>query len=141
MEELEEKSQNIGHRERLEEFIEGYRNEPCLWKTKSKEYHDRSKKDCAYKRLLPIYKGIDAKATRETVVKKINNLRSCYKKELNKIKASEKSGAGTDEIYTPKLWYFNLLTFLMEQEIPRTSTSNLSEKDENEVSLSFYLFI
>lgn len=80
MDEPEEESQSSGHRELLEDFIEAYRNEPCLWQTKSKEYHDRTKKDAAYKRLLGIYKSIDAKATRDTVVKKINNLRSSYKK-------------------------------------------------------------
>ncbi|KAJ8946647.1 hypothetical protein NQ314_008819 [Rhamnusium bicolor] len=135
MSEPEEESQSGGLRELLEDLIEAYRNEPCLWQTKMKEYHDRNKKDAAYRRLLEIYKSIDAKATRDIVVKKINNMRTSYKKELNKIKASEKSGAGSDEIYTPKLWYFKLFTFLNEQETPKTSISNLSDEDGNEVRL------
>lgn len=33
-----------GPREQLQEFIESYRSETCLWMTKSKDYHDRNKK-------------------------------------------------------------------------------------------------
>nr|CAD7579670.1 unnamed protein product [Timema californicum] len=48
---------------------------------------------------------------------------------------SKKSGIGEDEVYTPKLWYFHLLDFLREQEIPRTSVSNLSGNEiEDELS-------
>lgn len=125
-----------GHREQLQDFIENYRNEICLWKTTCKDYHDRNKKNAAYNRLVEKYKSIDPNATRDIVVKKINNLRTTYKKELNKIKQSCKSGAGTDEIYKPRLWYFELLSFLYDQEVPRPSTSNIDE-DENEVSFYF----
>ncbi|XP_039751715.1 uncharacterized protein LOC120627754 [Pararge aegeria] len=123
--------ERVGQRELLQDFIESYRNETCLWKTTSKDYHDRNKKNAAYDRLIEKYKPIDPNATRDTVVKKINNLRTTYKKELNKIKKSCKSGAGTDEIYKPRLWYFELLSFLYDQEVPRPSTSNIDD-DENE---------
>lgn len=46
------------------------------------------------------------------VQKKIHGIRSQYFSELNKIKRSKASGAGTNEIYTPKLWCFHLLSFL-----------------------------
>ncbi|CAG5016817.1 unnamed protein product [Parnassius apollo] len=36
--------ERVGHRELLQDFIESYRNETCLWKTTSKDYHDRNKK-------------------------------------------------------------------------------------------------
>jgi len=39
-------------REWTEEFIDIYRFEPCLWKVKQKEYHDRNKKDAAYFKLI-----------------------------------------------------------------------------------------
>ncbi|CAJ0922638.1 unnamed protein product [Ranitomeya imitator] len=32
-----------------------------------------------------------------------------------------KSGAGTDDVYVPKLWYYDLLAFTRNQEIPRLS--------------------
>ncbi|XP_074038929.1 uncharacterized protein [Leptinotarsa decemlineata] len=42
-------------------------------------------------------------ADRNTVVKKINALRTVYKKELLKVESSEKSGAGADDIYKTSL--------------------------------------
>ncbi|CAJ0968505.1 unnamed protein product [Ranitomeya imitator] len=52
-------------------------------------------------------------------VKKSQALRTVYKKELNKVEKSLKSGAGTDDVYVPKLWYYDLLAFTRDQEIPR----------------------
>lgn len=42
------------------------------------------------------------------------------------IKSSERSGAGSDDVHVPKLWYFDLLQFLEEQEVPRESTTAAS---------------
>ena len=125
-----------GLREKLEVFIEGYHNEPSLWQTKSKEYFDRNKKNAAYDKLVEIYKSIDPNANRKIVVKKINNLRSTYKKELHKVHQSQKSRAGSDEVHSPTLWFYQLFDFLQEQETPRKSTSNISD-DENEVRKYF----
>ncbi|CAD7078408.1 unnamed protein product [Hermetia illucens] len=90
-------------REFLIEFIELYRSFTCLWLVKSKEYSDRNKKDLAYIELVKKFKEFDPSADRNTVVKKINALRTVYKKELSKVKSSEKSGAGADDIYKPSL--------------------------------------
>ncbi|XP_037917861.1 uncharacterized protein LOC119655801 [Hermetia illucens] len=103
-------------RELLIEFIELYRSFTCLWLVKSKEYSDRNKKDLAYIELVKKFKEFDPSADRNTVVKKINALRTVYKKELSKVKSSEKSGAGADDIYKPSLWYFDLLHFLNDQD-------------------------
>lgn len=35
-----------------------------------------------------------------------------------------KSGAGTDDIYKPNLWYFDSLMFLKDHEMPRSSISS-----------------
>ena len=43
----------------------------------------------------------------ESPKRKIENLKDCYRNELNKINRSKKSGAGTDDIYTPKLVWFS----------------------------------
>ncbi|XP_056641549.1 uncharacterized protein LOC130448286 [Diorhabda sublineata] len=103
-------------REFLLEFIELYRNSTCLWQTKSKDYSDRNKKDLAYAELVKKYQEIDPKADRSTVVKKINSFRTVYKREQNKINNSLKSGAGSDEVYKPNLWYFEHLHFLNDVE-------------------------
>lgn len=126
----------MAQRQWLSEFIELYKNEPCLWQNKSKEYHDRDKKSAAYKILLEKMKEIDTTATIDTVKNKINTMRCTFKKELLKVKSSQKSGSGTDDIYVPKLWYYNLLTFIIDQDVPRSSRSNISKDDEETDNVS-----
>lgn len=119
-----------------EEFIELFRDSPCLWQTTSKDYHDRSKREAAYERLVEKMKEVEPLANKESAIKKINNMRSSFRKELKKkIKESMRTGSGADEVYQPKLWYFELLRFLSDQETPRPSSSNIDSQDsENEVS-------
>ncbi|KAG5871909.1 hypothetical protein JTB14_025001 [Gonioctena quinquepunctata] len=60
---------------------------------------------------------------------------STYKKEQKKVAGSKKSGAGTSEIYSPKLWYYPLLAFLNEPEEPRSSRSNIIDDNIPEEEL------
>jgi len=117
-------------REFLREFIELYQSFPCLWLVKSKEYSDRNKKGLAYEEMVKKYKEFDPSADRNTVVKKINALRTVYKKELSKVNNSSKSGAGADEIYKPSLWYFDLLHFLNDQDTVRPTRNTMDDEDE-----------
>ncbi|XP_031333976.1 uncharacterized protein LOC116163988 [Photinus pyralis] len=116
----------------LEEFIAIYRNESYLWQVKSKDYHDRGKKEAAYLKLIEKLKEIDPSCTKSTVLKKINNLRSSFRKEAKKVKDSMRTGSGADEVYHPKLWYYDLLNFVEDQEVSRNSRSNISDDEESE---------
>jgi hypothetical protein len=49
----------------------------------------------------------------------INNLQSAFRKELKKVTESKRSGAFADDVYAPKLWYFDTLLFTTKQEQPR----------------------
>lgn len=121
-------------REFLAEFIALYESFPCIWRVKSKEYSDRDKKRQAYEILVDKFKEIDANANRETVIKKINSMRSVYRKELAKVNQSHRSGAGEYDIYKPSLWYFDLLHFLNDQETPRKSTNTMDEDEASTVN-------
>ena len=59
-------------------------------------------------------------ATIDDVKKKINILRSNYRKELKKILTSKRSGASSDDVYKPKSWVFHLLHFINKTEQPIT---------------------
>ncbi|PIO14556.1 hypothetical protein AB205_0124800 [Aquarana catesbeiana] len=71
-----------------------------------------------------------------SVTKKIANLRTIFKKELNKINESKISGAGADEVYMPCLWYFESLRFLTDQEEARPSVSSLDSISGNSGNIS-----
>jgi len=117
-------------RDFLREFIELYQSFPCLWLVKSKEYSDRNEKSLAYEEMVKKYKEFDPSADRNTFVKKINALRTVYKKELSRVNNSLKSGAGADEIYKPSLWYFNLLHFLNDRDSVRSTRNTMDDEDE-----------
>ena len=119
----------ISH-EFLTEFIHMYREYPCLWKVKNKECSDRIKKNLACEHLTTKLKEIDPDVKKEKVVKKINSLRSCFRKELKRVNDSKTSGAGADDTYTPSLWYFQEPLLLTDQEVPRKGISNLESPED-----------
>ncbi|XP_071054690.1 uncharacterized protein [Onthophagus taurus] len=105
----------------MRDFISVYQKNSCLWKVKSAEYMDRNKKDEGYQLLVEVFKQINPAANIDLVKKKINSMRSCFRKEYKMVIESKKSGAGSEDIYTPSLWYFDLLMFLKDHEVPRNS--------------------
>ncbi|XP_075194137.1 uncharacterized protein LOC142294950 [Anomaloglossus baeobatrachus] len=112
----------------LREFIEVYQTQTPLWKIKSPEYSNRQLKKDAYLKMIAIYDKYhpNQKGTEDLVKRKIQAIRTVYKKELNKIEESKRSGAGTGDVYVPTLWYFDLLNFTRDQELHRPSTSSLN---------------
>lgn len=111
-------------KERTLEFIDIFKSEECLWMIKSKDYMNKIKRDVAYTHLVDFVKTFDVNANKDTVTKKIANLRTVFKRELKKI-TTKVSGAGADEVYEPKIWYFQDLMFLKDQETPRGGVSNM----------------
>ncbi|OCT85215.1 hypothetical protein XELAEV_18023379mg [Xenopus laevis] len=105
------------HPDFLREFIQSL---PCLWKIKAAEYSNRHKRTEAYETLVQLCKRINPAANVDYVKNKISNISNVFRKEFNKVQSSKKSGASADDIYTPRLWYYDLLYFTVLQEIPRS---------------------
>ena len=59
---------------------------------------------------------------------KIKTIKDVYRHELAKIERSQKSGAGIEEVYSPKLLWFNSAHFFREVLSTRKSQSNLVSK-------------
>ncbi|XP_073416249.1 uncharacterized protein [Dendrobates tinctorius] len=112
----------------LRDFIEIYRTMPCLWRIKSADYSNRLKKKEAYQKLVELTKQHypSEPADEASVKKRIQAIRTVYRKEVNKVENSTKSGAGSEDVYVPKLWYFELLSFTRDQEVPRKMASILA---------------
>lgn len=96
----------------IREFIELYKRMPCLWKVQCKEYTDRALKCEAYKILARKLRELEPMANQLTVVKKINNIRTNYRKEKRKIREIEQNGGK----FEPTLWYYDLMDFLDTQD-------------------------
>lgn len=107
------------------ELLALYKSFPCLWKIKSEGYTNKNLKEDAYRTLVGFCKEKGfCDANRDFVVKKIQSLRGSFRKELRKVKDSQRSGKGADEVYTSSLWYYNHLLFTKDQEQPTGSFSN-----------------
>ncbi|XP_063384923.1 uncharacterized protein LOC134671070 [Cydia fagiglandana] len=101
--------------EAVTEFIRLFRQHPCLWKVKCKEYGNRTIRNMAYDELVDYCKKIGfLSANREFVTKKIQNLRGSFRKELKKVTEARNSGGSI--VYKTNLWYYDLLYFTKGQE-------------------------
>jgi hypothetical protein len=73
------------------ECIEVYHSLPALWNVKSKDYSNRMKnKNEQYEHLLHKYTARFPDADKNQLIKKLNSLRTDFRKELKRIKDSEK---------------------------------------------------
>lgn len=88
-----------------------------MWQIRNKDYHNKAKREKSYDTLVEKMKEIDPTADRYKVQKKINNIRTVFQKEYKKYMESCVSGNG-DAVYVPKLWYYEKLAFLRDQEEP-----------------------
>ncbi|KAJ8981612.1 hypothetical protein NQ317_011894 [Molorchus minor] len=117
-------------RQNIRDFIDIYRSCPCLWKVKSPDYKDKYLKDAAYLELINFCKvNVNRDANKDFVFKKIQNMRSAFRKESKKVAASKKSGAVGVEVYQPALWYYKNLIFTTEQEESTHDLANINDEE------------
>ncbi|KAF5305549.1 hypothetical protein FQA39_LY01640 [Lamprigera yunnana] len=95
---------------------------------KCKDYSNRAKKGEQYDVPIGKYRENYPHAGKQEVVKKLNSLRTNFRKELKRIPDAEKSGAGAEDV-EPTLWYFEEMRFFQTQKTPTASisTMNISE--------------
>ncbi|PIN97815.1 hypothetical protein AB205_0066850 [Aquarana catesbeiana] len=107
------------------QFIDRYRDMRNKWEVKNPLYRNKPARKASLEKLLQFVKTQVPDADIEFVDKKIGSLRSTYRKELNKVQASMRSGAVAKDVYVPSLWYYNRMGFLEEQIEARESLSTL----------------
>jgi hypothetical protein len=81
----------------------------------------QNKKKEQYEHLLRKCSERFPDAYKNQLIKKFNSLRTKFRKELKRIKDSEKSGTGAGDVVEPTLWYFEEMKFRIGQEEPCTS--------------------
>lgn len=113
------------NREITIEVIERYKSMPCLWKVKCDEYKNKNKKEECYRKLVEFFikRGFPG-ADKEFVKKKLQSIRSGFRKEHRKVVEFGSKGV----TYVPVLWYYELMTFVKDQD---EDTSTIEEYDED----------
>ncbi|KAF9411121.1 hypothetical protein HW555_009983 [Spodoptera exigua] len=117
-------------KEILSHIIEVYKDMPYLWNKNDKNYMNKTIRSEGFEVLLSIYKNIEKDATVKTLKKKIDNLKTNYFKELKKVKASKHTGAGSEDVYVPTIWYYDSFSFL---ETTTESCRSIRDTIEDEV--------
>lgn len=115
-------------RRETEELINLIQQHQCIFNVKSFEYVDRNKKAQAFNTVLLEMKIMDSTLTVEEIKRKWKNLRTQYMQEVRAIKQSKKSGSGVTDVYSPKLWCFQQLSFLESHIETRSSVDNIKAK-------------
>nr|CAD7409742.1 unnamed protein product [Timema poppensis] len=95
------------------EFIETYKSLPQLWQIGSEDYKNKCKRAEAYNRLVAVTRKYHSPASLDFVKRKINNLRTCFRKEMNRMIHSRNTG---DKIYETNWLYYDMLSFIMDQQ-------------------------
>ncbi|KAJ2952621.1 hypothetical protein O0L34_g6949 [Tuta absoluta] len=112
----------------LTEFLQMYREFPCLWDNREILYTNREVRQQAYDVLLEKYRQLYDNATLKELKKRLENFRACFRREHKRVLLSKQNG---DE-FTPTLWYYHMMTFLIDV----MDWNNLSLIPDN-VDLSF----
>ncbi|KAH8382087.1 hypothetical protein KR009_001766 [Drosophila setifemur] len=110
----------------LTEFIEQYQEEECLWQPKHNDYSNHVARNKSYDRLVEKLKEVEPNPDRAMVVRKINSLRSAFRREFRK--TSSKSD------YETRLWYYDKLLFIADHKPKR---HELGTKPKRELQISF----
>ncbi|PIO15305.1 hypothetical protein AB205_0105450 [Aquarana catesbeiana] len=105
-------------------FIDMFRELPCLWEINHPHYRNQTKRKAALDQLCEIVKQVIPIADITYLKILIGGLRSTYVRERQKVQDSQRSGA-VDDIYVPRMWYYDRLHFLAGQTEPRSSLSSL----------------
>ncbi|PIO12774.1 hypothetical protein AB205_0089280 [Aquarana catesbeiana] len=96
-----------------------------LWEVKTPLYRNKPARKASLEKLLQFVKTQVPDADIKFMDKKIGSLRSTYRKELNKVQASMKSGAAAKDVYVPSLGHYNRMRFLEDQIEAREPFSTL----------------
>ncbi|EDW49659.1 GM23117 [Drosophila sechellia] len=110
----------------LTEFIEQYQEEECLWQPKHNDYSNHTARNKSYDRLVEKLKEVEPNPDRAMVVRKINSLRSAFRREFRK--------TTTKGDYATRLWYYDKLLFIADHKPKR---HELGTKPKRELHISF----
>ncbi|XP_068226262.1 uncharacterized protein [Palaemon carinicauda] len=107
-------------------LISMYRQQSCLWNVKSADYKNRKMRLAALTAIKTELQKKHGNITIKDIKKKLDTLRSQYRREMRQLENSRKSGSLTDDVYSPKCWCFGDLSFLTDGDTMRTSPSNIN---------------
>lgn len=103
------------------EFLELYEKEPSIWNPSDPRHKNRNSIQDSWK---TISDNLSVKFSVTDLKKKKDSLMSTFRKLASKVRASKKTGSGTDDIYKPDWFaYDKMASFLHGVFQPRMTIS------------------
>ncbi|KAF5281185.1 hypothetical protein FQA39_LY17856 [Lamprigera yunnana] len=116
-------------------LIEEYRKWPNLYKVKSVNYKNRNLRKTALESIENSLKKSKPNITSTEIQNKFQSLKQNALKKYKKWKNSYKSGTGEDKVYEPSLWYFQIISFVIADNVPRESQDTLDGTENTETQI------
>ena len=91
------------------------------------EYRNRDKKATALQKIAEHMNNGGELFSAKDIKKKIDTLRNQHRRERRQFQKSVKSGTGADDVYIPRLWCYDALSFLNDGDDPRPSVTNIDK--------------
>lgn len=104
-------------------FIKKYQSLVCLWNVKCPDYSNNTARQNSWENLTDFCRSLFPNADVLWVKKKVANMRGSIRKELKKIKQAP-------DVYKPRLWYFDLLSFIRDVETAEAGDDSDGDEDD-----------
>lgn len=122
-------------------FIELWAQHPILNMVTARDSTNRSNKMRAMEEILRDLNAMgDTKFTMDDIRRKIHGLRTQYQKERSLIQQSIDNGATGKDVYVPKLWTYNLLHFICDNERAVSEYRSKTKPSTSRVNTYNYLY-
>ena len=103
-------------REHVIRLVDFYRELPALWNVRHKDHKNKHFLQLGYEQLELKMQETIPEITCDQIKKKIHTLHNQLNREYKLFRESNRSGAGVDDVYKPKLWCFDILKFIKEND-------------------------
>ncbi|XP_066141387.1 uncharacterized protein [Euwallacea fornicatus] len=100
----------------LKQLIATFKNNPVLWDKNHLKYKSRDARSVAMDELLTVTREYYPEANTDFVRTKLENMRNAFRREHRKVQESKNKSENGENLHIPKLWYYNLLLFLVGEE-------------------------
>ncbi|XP_011296542.1 uncharacterized protein LOC101887553 [Musca domestica] len=120
-------------RETTEQLINCVKQNPSLYNVSTPGYLDRKGKDRTWDKILAKMVRFDPHLNKEEIRRKWRNLRVQFMQEERMLNNTKEDGTcGNDDVYIPKLWCYNQMSFLKPQFITRRRIEIVKPQGDNE---------
>ncbi|KAK5648030.1 hypothetical protein RI129_002922 [Pyrocoelia pectoralis] len=122
------------NREEVLLVIEQYQKWPCLYAVRSKEYKNKHARVKALEEVFQAVKLVKPSISQTEIKTKFANLKTTFMQEYRKYRESFKSVAGTEDVYTPTLWYFQQMMYVADHNQIRPAVDSIETNNEDGAS-------